>query len=199
MRKLVGGVAFFVWLVTNSFCSANALTVKFDPGIVDVTVSGPTFIVDVLVKEVLDLGSFQFDIDFDPNGVKVNSVSDVVLGAFLGSTGRTVSEVGPVIDNTAGKLTFGAFSFGSDPGPDGNGTLATVKFTIVHKIPGTLVIGNLEITDTEGEPISVDVIGNCKLVVPLPTIVPTLSEWGLIICSFFLIGSGLWLMRRRRA
>ena len=50
------------------------------------------------------------------------------MAAFLGSTGRTVAPVGPTIDNLAGKVTFGAFSFGSQPGASGAGTLATITF-----------------------------------------------------------------------
>ena len=34
--------------------------------------------------------------------------------------------LGPQIDNDAGTMTFGGFTFGNQPGPDGDGTLAAV-------------------------------------------------------------------------
>lgn len=80
---------------------------------------------DLTVENVANLAGFQTDLLFDPAIVHVNSVS---LGAFLGSTGRTVAPVGPTIDNTAGKVTFGAFSFGSQAGASGAGALATISF-----------------------------------------------------------------------
>ena len=32
-------------------------------------------------------------------------------------------------NNNAGRVTFGAFSFGDEPGPDGDGVLAVVTLT----------------------------------------------------------------------
>ena len=63
-----------------------------------------------------DLGSFQFTLIFSPAIVHAEGVE---LGDFLGSTGRNTSTLGPQINNEAGTVTFGGFSFGSQPGPDG--------------------------------------------------------------------------------
>ena len=47
---------------------------------------------------------------------------------FLESTGRYTMNLGPKIDNDAGKVSFGAASYGSNPGPEGTGTLALITF-----------------------------------------------------------------------
>jgi len=103
----------------------------------------------VLVDKALNLGSFEFELLYQPAAIYVKSV---VLGSFLGSTGRSTGVVGPVIDNTAGKVTFGAFSFGSQPGPSGTGTLATITFSTVGVGTSTLDLQNGQVTDTQGNP-----------------------------------------------
>jgi len=60
-------------------------------------------------------------LNFDPAVVRVDNVT---LGDFLGSTGRNTAPLGPEIDNDAGTVTFGAFSFGSEAGPSEEGVLA---------------------------------------------------------------------------
>jgi len=85
-----------------------------------------TFDVEVRIENAADLGGYEFSMDFDPDVVQVLDVEDA---SFLGSTGRTVFTAGPHIDN--GTLTFGAFSLGDQPGPDRDGTLATITLKAV--------------------------------------------------------------------
>ena len=93
---------------------------------------GATFVVNVVVDNVVDLGGLDFALTFNPAVVHVQSVA---LGSFLASTGRSVIAVGPAIDNTAGIVEFGAGSY--DPtgtaisGPNGTGTLAQVTLQAV--------------------------------------------------------------------
>jgi hypothetical protein len=56
-------------------------------------------------------------------------VENVTLGSFPGSTGRSWSPVGPSIDNSAGSASFGGFSFGSQPGASGTGSLAILSLS----------------------------------------------------------------------
>ena len=95
------------------------------PAIKRVDLSAGAFTVDLTAENVTNLAGFQTNLVYDP---AIVSVSGVSVAAFLGSTGRTVAPVGPTIDNLAGKVTFGAFSFGSQPGASGAGTLATITF-----------------------------------------------------------------------
>jgi len=89
---------------------------------------GSSFIVDVVIDGITDLGGFEFDLAYTPDVVAVDRV---LLGPFLGSTGRSVTEIGPAIDNEAGVLSYGANSIGTVAGPNGTGVLATITFTTV--------------------------------------------------------------------
>jgi hypothetical protein len=106
-------------------------------------------VAEVVIDEAVNLGSFEFDLLYQPAIVSVKSVT---LGSFLGSTGRSTGVVGPTIDNSAGKLTFGAFSFGSQPGPNGTGTLATITFAAIGAGSSPLDLQNSQVTDTQGNP-----------------------------------------------
>jgi thermitase len=118
------------YLGTGRINAFRALTarVKLEPP--DIRASlGFTFTVDVVIEGIVDLGSFQFDVTYDPSVV---TVDDVRLGPFLGSTGRSVTEIGPHIDNGAGATGYGATSSGTDPGPDGTGVLAVLATITFH-------------------------------------------------------------------
>jgi hypothetical protein len=100
-------------------------TVRIDPAesVVDV---GETFTITVTMDDANDLGGFEFTLSFITTTVTADSVT---LGDFLGSTGRTVSTVGPIIDDQAGRASFGAWTLPGPPGPDGTGALAIVALT----------------------------------------------------------------------
>jgi hypothetical protein len=99
--------------------------VKITPTVKRAILSAGVFTVTLTVEGVTNLAAFQTELTFDP---AVANVTAATLGAVLGSTGRTIAPVGPTIDNTTGKVTFGAFSFGSQGGASGAGTLATITF-----------------------------------------------------------------------
>ncbi|KPL20349.1 MAG: hypothetical protein AMJ93_12140 [Anaerolineae bacterium SM23_84] len=76
---------------------------------------GDAVFVDAIVDHALDLGGFEFALTFDPGVLRAEAVT---LGPFLGSTGRTVSTVGPTINNAAGSLAFGGVSLPTgEPAP----------------------------------------------------------------------------------
>lgn len=107
---------------------------------------GDLFTVTLMVRNVQDLGSFDQQLRFDPS---IAAAQSAQLGDFLSSTGRDVSPVGPVIDNQAGTLTYGAFSVGDEPGPDGDGVLATVVFQAIGEGESLLALNNVQLLDTE--------------------------------------------------
>ena len=91
------------------------------------------------VSNVSDLGAFQAMLKFNP---KVIKIEDVILGNFLESTGRQTNPLVTEVDNTAGELSFVAYTSGSTAGPNGGGTLAVVNF--ISKQEG---ISNLDMED----------------------------------------------------
>jgi hypothetical protein len=107
---------------------------------------GATFVVDVVVDNVVDLGGYDFTVTFNPAVVHVQNVT---LGSFLGSTGRTAAPLGPNIDNAAGQFTFGGFSFGVAAGPNGTGTVAQVTLQAVGSGSSTsLAFTQAQLTNT---------------------------------------------------
>jgi PKD repeat protein len=120
-----GGTTSAALLSTKALAATEPALVSVEP--LSLTVApGETFSVSAVITDVGNLGAFQFELGYDPSVVQVD---DAALGPFLGSTGRNVSPLGPTIDNSGGKLTFGAFSFGTQPGPSGCGVLSTIEMT----------------------------------------------------------------------
>ena len=121
MKKWSGFIIFLVLFVLAQ--AAHATTIRInDFDLVDV--EDGSF--EVKIEDAANLGAFQFDLHYDPSVVTIDKVT---LGNFLGSTGRTVWD--PVLSEIgSGKLTFGAFTLGTAAGPNGNGTLATIDFTL---------------------------------------------------------------------
>ena len=101
---------------------ANA-SLGIDPQDGTVT-AGQVITRSVVITNAEDLGAFEFTLGYNPQLLEVQSVT---LGTFPGSSGRTFSTLGPVIDGSNGKVSFGAYSVGNTPnGASGNGVLAIV-------------------------------------------------------------------------
>lgn len=140
------------------FIPLVGVAVRIEPS--DTTVAvGETFTIDVVIDNVQNLGSFQFDIKYMSSIVHADSGW---LGNFLGSTGRNVAPVGPVIDNASdtGKVTFGGFSFGAPNGPDASGVLATVQFTVQDTGSTALNLMKVQVTDIDGQVQKLGTIGD---------------------------------------
>ena len=91
---------------------------------------GALFNQTIRLQDVSNLGAFQADVTYDPAVVQVESVT---LGAFLGSTGRSVIATPPDIDNVTGRVRWGAGSYGAPAGPTGSGDVAVIRF---RALPG---------------------------------------------------------------
>ena len=127
--------------------TSDTSRVKIDPASKRTSLSAGDFTLTLVIENAKNLAAFQTELTYNPAIVNITAVT---LGPFLSSTGRTVSPVGPTIDNTAGKATFGAFSFGAQPGVSGTGILATI--TLQPKAVGAtmLHLQNLGLADPAG-------------------------------------------------
>jgi subtilisin family serine protease len=112
-------------------------------------VAGP-FTVNAVISDVADLGSFEFDLGYDPALVHVESAA---VAPFLGSTGRTLYPVGPETDNGTGMVSLGAFSAGSAPGPAGTGVLASLTLSPQRVGACALDLQSAQATSSSGHPI----------------------------------------------
>jgi len=122
-------------------------TVRIEPAQSTAAVA-ESFTVSVMIDHADDLGGFQFDLLY---ATAVVTVANVTLGDFLGSTGRTASLVGPIIDNQAGMVSFGAWTLGSAPGPDGTGELAIVTLIAQGVGISTLDLQDVQALDTNAQ------------------------------------------------
>jgi len=128
---------------------ALATLVRIEPPDTTVRIGSP-FTVTASILNVTDLGGFQFELTYDPTCVEAIGAT---LGPFLGSTGRSVAEVGPTFE--PGSVTYGAYSFGADPGPNGDGVLATITLEATSVGTSTLHLQDVVATDTIGVAIAV--------------------------------------------
>lgn len=116
------------------------------------------------------LGAFELHIEFDASLLDVS----IAEGDFLSSTGRTTH---CLLESQPGKIGLTCPTSGSQPGPTGSGTLAVLT---VQAFPGVqlraapangieVVLDNREgvtrLSDTLGNPIAVDDVGDSKLIV----------------------------------
>ena len=150
---------------------------------------GDVFTVTIAVENMQDLGSFELEVTYAAGVVQVE---DVVLGDFPGSTGRQVTPLGPEIDNEAGLMHFGAFSFGEEPGPTGSGPLAIVTLSAQAYGESPLHLQNVQLTNTEAEVIPARLrdgfvsVGDCifgdfdcNCHVDIADVMQVGSRWGL--------------------
>lgn len=108
-----------------------------------------TATVTVRVSSAVNLSGFEFRLNYNPQLLQITSASNVAVGAFPSSTGRTVAPLSPQIDNTGGSVTFGAFSFGSQSGPSGTGDLATITFNTSSSGTANLSLQNVVLTQAD--------------------------------------------------
>ncbi len=105
----------------------------------------------VAISDVSNLGGFQFTLTYDP---AVVHVEDATLGDFLDSTGRSAYPLSPQIDNTTGRVTFGGYTLGNQPGASGSGTLAVITFSPQGAGETDLALQGAQVTDTTGATLS---------------------------------------------
>lgn len=129
---------------------------------------GATFPVSITVENAQNLGAFEFEYRYNNTVVSTN-VQAIQLGSLLGSTGRTTSALRLAsAPGFPGVPLFGAYSYGSANGPNGNGTLATVTMTAVAPGTSALNVGNFKITDINGTEVAFNAVSGSVVVAGVP-------------------------------
>lgn len=110
-----------------------------------------TFTTDVTIAGVEGLLGFQFDVNFDPAALAVDSIA---LGPFLASSGRAPQPLGP--DNreaASGRVVFGGFTLGdpSVPGASGDGVLATITWRPLQKDATQVNLSRIQLAGSAGQ------------------------------------------------
>ena len=118
--------------------------VKVDPASKRVPLSGGAFTIDIVAQDITNMGAYQTELTFNALTLQA-TISDT--RGVPGEHWRSVSPVGPIIDNNLGRITFGAFTFGTQPGVNGTGTLATITFLPRAKGTSVLHLQNLQVAN----------------------------------------------------
>ncbi len=132
-------------LVTNPFAvrADNPPVMRLDPPSQSVDVGNGPFTVSVMIDNVTNLGSYEFEVQFDPAVVRFVGVED---GGFLGSTGRqlqcpTARLIYPAEGELPNTIHFGCATLNpTPPGPDGSGRLAVVTLAPVASGQSNLIL-----------------------------------------------------------
>jgi hypothetical protein len=145
MAWLLGSLLWF-WPVTPC-ASAVPPTIHLEPATQTVQ-PGTVFTTAVQIDDAVDLGAFEFTLVFNPATLQVEQVT---LGSFLASTGRSAGALGPTINNQAGTVAFGAFSFGIPAGPNGSGSLAVITWRATNAGSSSVTFSGVQLTDSLGQ------------------------------------------------
>jgi hypothetical protein len=137
---------------TPTATPATATLVWIDPATQTVA-PAETPAIDVRIDNVTDLGSYEWQILYDPAVLNFVGVADA---PFLGSTGRSVFCPAPILDT--GSVRFGCVTSGS-------GLLSTVTFSAVAEGTSALSFKFVSLSD------------------PLGNDIPTQSQGGQIVVS----------------
>ncbi len=123
------------------------------------------FTVDITVENVTNLGSYEWQLAFDP---ALAGYVSVVNGPFLGSTGRSVFCPSPILD--VGSVRFGCVTTGLlPPPPSGSGVLSTVTFSALA--PGTSLLDLVwvSLSDPLANDIPTQIFDGSVTIEPAPT------------------------------
>jgi len=156
---------------------------------------GGSFEVQIRIENVANLGSYEWQMTFDPALLEVNSVTD---GPFLTSTGRAAAceftappgrwqdlngdtvpqEDEFILEMPAGNVRFGCASLGTAEGPSGSGVLSIVTLSPLAEGVSNLDLAWVSLSEPEA---SVDIPtqrqGSCVAIgasatCAIPTVAP---------------------------
>ncbi|MCB9131736.1 MAG: hypothetical protein H6647_12505 [Anaerolineales bacterium] len=110
--------------------------------------AGQTFLVTVRAEQATNMGAFEFGVAFNQS-ILSTEPAWMALTPFLGSTGRTTSELR--LENPVSLLqpVFGAYSYGSINGPSGAGNLATIQFQAAAPGVTSIDLTQVQVTDAD--------------------------------------------------
>ncbi len=138
----------FVSMLVVAISIAGEVTL---PQKIEAPAKGSYVTVYIDVENVTEtIAGFEMTINFDPSVFKVENVT---IGDFLGSKGMTVLPLGPVIDNEAGSVKFGAALIGeSGEFPTGSGNLAKIEFVSLKSGSSDLTLSEVVFADDNAPP-----------------------------------------------
>lgn len=142
--------------------------------------AGDDVSLDIYVENVPDLGGYSFVIGWDPSVLGFTGVTNT---AFLGSTGRTVTCLPPVL--LVDSVSFSCTTVGVAPGPSGSDVIATLAFSSVGAGDSPVAFSAASATDSLALPLNpatadatVHVDDDAAVAVTLGTLADTYVDGG---------------------
>ena len=152
-RQIANLGTFFVVLATFMLFAVQSVTygqtVSIDPATVESPAAGEQLTLNIKITGGMNVAGYQLTVTFDSTALSNASIANadyLPSGAFVASLPSTDTSVG------LGATTIGATS-------DGDGTLATVTFTVVEAKDSTIGLTNVLISDPAAAAIDVTVEG----------------------------------------
>lgn len=162
------------WSSSPAAAEQSTLRIVGVPG--SVPPGGGPFQVLVEVEGVTNLGAYEWRVAYDPGIIELTDppASAMSDAGFLGSTGRTVVCLPPILPPDMGlqpgNVRFGCVTVGHEPGVDGDGVLSTVTFVPVAGGAVDIAFACAGLSDPFGNEIPVSNVPPCvSSVTPTPT------------------------------
>jgi hypothetical protein len=167
----------------GQICVLPEATVRLLPETQDAPLDGPCVNVEAVIENVTNLGTFDITLPFNDPPIQFD---DFVSGDFLGTTGRSVTCLPPVVTADPDGVRVTCYSTDTGmPGPDGSGSLGTFTFCPVAE--GSSPIGcNVELGDILANPIPASCVGASIVVIPT---CPDTDGDGLTDCEEAVLGT----------
>ena len=152
-RQIINSNKFFVILATFMLFTVQGVTygqtVSIDPATVESPAAGEQLTLNINITDGANVAGYQVTVTFDSTALSNASIANgdyLPAGAFVASLPATETSIG------LGATAIGATS-------DGDGTLATVIFTVVEAKDSTIGLTNVLISDPAATAIHVAVHG----------------------------------------
>jgi hypothetical protein len=182
-------------MVVNVHGQTDAAVVQVAPRVSKVSTSSPEVDVDINVKNVQNLGGFQFVLVVDPSLLRPVAFFKT---AFLAQTNREVICDDPTIEEGAVRVACVTLR-DEPPGVDGTGTIGTITLKPLSVGTSDLELSRVKLVHPDGSELASSNV-NAEL-----TIAGSGSfQWRTIlivasgIALLLIIGMGAWLRRRLR-
>ena len=152
-RRIANLGAFFVVLATFMLFAVQDVTygqsVSIDPSSVESPAAGEQLTLNIKITGGMNVAGYQVTVTFDPTALSHASITNadyLPTGAFVAPLPDTDTSVG-----------LGATALGATA--DGDGTLATVTFTVVEAKDSTIGLTNVLVSDPAAAAIEVTIQG----------------------------------------
>jgi hypothetical protein len=119
-------------------------------------IKGSIVVADVMAEDISDLGSFTFDVIFDPTIIKIMKVEQAIFANWRPrpkDIGESDVWIPVIIDNDNGKATI-AISKTRDVGVTGSGVLATITFEAISAGESSINFQNVSLKNIFGDNIN---------------------------------------------